>query len=628
MSRTRVVVRGAALAGLLAVGAAQAAVRAHLDSTSVAVGDTVQLTLERDGQSGEQPDLTPLRQDFEVLSTSRSNAIQITNGTMVSHTQLIAMLSPKHAGQLTVPAIEWSGETTAPLTLTVSAAAPGAQKTPGNANPARKVFLEASVDLPEPYVQQAVRVTVRIYRGETVYKAALDFPASNDALIEQIQADEHRTVERNGQAFDLVERHYLLFPQRSGALSLPGPVLEGQITVNRNDSFGNDPFANFFGASPGLMGGTKPIRVQADPLVLNVRPRPANSGAGPWLPARELKLTGEWRPDTGAVHVGDPVTLDLEMQAEGLTSTQLPDLPSLLKLPVGLKAYPDQAKLDNAVHGDSVQGSHKQSVALIADQPGDYHIPALHLAWWDTATNENREVTLPEHDLHVLPATTTAAAAPSAPNAATGGEAGRAAVSSGVPAAETSLFAGNRTTLIWVAVSAALAGAWLATLVAWALSRRRAGGASAGASPPGGAAAANAAAPSKGGPTPKAAAHPTPAPRSSDASGAGRMPASAGAARSQFHEACRRNDAPAARRNLLAWVSAAWPEDPAPGLGALAKRLGDPTLAHQLLELDRACYGGDSWDGQALLAALHNLPPRPVKTGGGGDGGGLAPLYP
>jgi hypothetical protein len=613
--------RGAMLAGLLMTGAAHATVRAHLDSTSVVAGDTVQLTLERDGQSGEQPDLAPLQQDFEVLSTSRSNAIQITNGTMVSHTQVVAMLAPKHPGQLTVPAIEWSGETTAPLTLTVSAAAQGAQRTPSGAN-AHKVFLEASVDLPEPYVQQAVRVTVRIYRGETVYKAALDFPASNDALVEQIQADEHRTVERNGQSFDLVERHYLLFPQRSGSLSLPGPVLEGQIAANRNDAFGNDPFANFFGASPGLMGGTKPIRVQADPLVLNVRPRPANSGAGPWLPARELKLTGEWHPETGSVHVGDPVTLDLGIQAEGLTSTQLPDLPSLLKLPSGLKAYPDQAKLDNAVHGDSVQGSHKQSVALIADQPGNYHIPTLHLAWWDTATNENREVTLPEHDLHVLPAAAgaTTAALPASP-----------ALSAGVNPAEprgNPVSGGNRTTLIWVAVSAALGGAWFATLVAWALSRRRARASPAAKTA---ASAAPAGAVTRGASTPTDGATPivgaSEIPRSAERASDRRVPASAGAARGQFHEACRRNDAQAARRSLLAWVSAASPDEPATGLGALAKRLHDPAIGALLLELDRACYAGGAWDGRALLAAIHNLPPRAPK-GSGGDGGGLAPLYP
>jgi hypothetical protein len=350
------------------------------------------------------------------------------------------------------------------------------------------------------------------------------------------------------------------------------------------------------------------------------------------LPARELTLTGEWHPETGSVHVGDPVTLDLAVQAEGLTSTQLPDLPSLLKLPAGLKAYPDQAKLDNAVHGDSVQGSHKQSVALIADQPGDYQIPALHLAWWDTASNENREVTLPAHELHVLPAAagaTTAGSTPAAPSPAPNGVGERGAPPAGALASVTTALGGNRTTLIWVAVSAGLGGAWVATLVAWWVWRRRTRGATAArAALTGPPATGGGAAPRAGGAGTAMAALPT-TPAAVRTLNADRSPASASAARGQFHEACRRNDPQAARRGLLAWVSAAWPDEPMTGLGALAKRLHDAALSGQLLELDRACYAGGDWDGRALLAALPHLPPRAPKSGGrDGDGGGLAPLYP
>ncbi len=587
---------GAAVFLLLVSVIAHASMRASLDSTTIAEGDTVQLTLEHEGQSSDQPDLSPLQQDFDVLRTNRSSSIQIMNGSMISHVQTIITLSPKHAGQLTIPAIEWAGQRSAPFSLTVTAAGAGASNSaggaPGGAPPAKKVFLETSVDDSDPFVQQAMHVTVRIYRAETVFKAGLDFPATNDALIEQIQSDEHRVVERNGQQYDLVERHYLLFPQRSGSLSLPGPVLEGQVAIRiRNDQFNNDPFADLFGASGGMMAGTKPIRMQADAIVLNVRPRPATSGAGPWLPARDLALTSEWHPDKLQAHVGDPITVDLHLQAEGLTATQLPDLSSLLDLPNGLKAYPDQAKLNNSVRGDTVIGSHDQSIALIADQPGDYVVPALHLSWFDTKVNETREVSLPARTLTILPSLGLSNAPSPAAQATAPTPAQPSADSLGTPAtAQAALGPGGKR--LWMGISVGFALLWCVTMLAWWRSRQRA-------------------------PRPLDAAKP-PQPRA---------PVGGAQARAQFREACRRNDAHAARHCLLAWVAAAWPDEPIPGLDALAKRLADAAVTPKLAELDRACFAGADWDGTGLLQALTDLPPLRARSGGG-RGDGLAPLYP
>jgi hypothetical protein len=600
-----------ARAGLLLVllgGLAQAAVRASLDANSVALGDTVQLRLQRDTDAGSMPNLTPLQQDFDVLSTSSSRTLQIINGNTSMQIATIVTLSPKHAGNLTVPAIEWSGESSAPLTLTVTASGGGANSnSSGAAAAGRKVFIETSVDSAEPYLQQGVHVTVRLYMGEPLYKAGMDFPASNDALIEQIQSDTHHDVVRNGEQYQVVERHYLLFPQRSGELTVAGPVLEGQVAVRIHaDQFGSDPFADLFGAGAGLMTGTKPIRVQGDPIVLHVRPRPAAAGAGPWIPARDVTLSAQWRPDSLKVHVGDPITLNLHMAADGLTAAQLPDLSTLLEVPAGLKAYPDQAKLSSVQRADSVFGTRDQTIALIADQPGDYELPALHVSWWDTKANELRQASLPASRLTVLPATgaqplaagASPAAIPGPAAAPLPGSAAARNARNGAPAA-TSLFSGMH---VWILISGALALLWLATMLAWWRSRRMRSTAP-------GDAVADAARP--GAATPTSGKHAV---------------LGVAQARAQFRDACRRNDANAARRALLAWTSAAWSDESALGLEAIARRIDDPAIGARLLELDRACFAGAAWDGAALAQALKELPPAASRTGVAGDG--PAPLYP
>ena len=113
--------------------AASAAVSARLDPTQVGPGEAVQLTLKHDGQTGSQPDLGPLKQDFDVLGRSTGSSIQIINGRMSAQTEINLTLMPKHGGTLQVPPLQGDGQTTPALALTVAGNSAGAP--PGGASP-------------------------------------------------------------------------------------------------------------------------------------------------------------------------------------------------------------------------------------------------------------------------------------------------------------------------------------------------------------------------------------------------------------------------------------------------------------------------------------------------------------
>lgn len=560
-----------AMLGMLMAVTAQGAVKATLDANQIGAGDSVRLTLQYEGQTRDQPDLTPLQQDFDIVSTSRSNNMQIINGTVSSHTEAQVVLSPKHPGQIALPQITWAGERSNPLTLTVSATA---------AVQADSVFLETVIDQKQPYVQAAVNVTVRVYSGEQLLQASLEFAGNSDVLVQQVEADRNRTLEKNGRQYEVVERHYVLFPQKSGELKIPGAQLAGQVVVrSRPDRSATDPFAGLFGAAGGLAGGTKPIRVHGDDVVLNVRPQPSDVDARYWLPAQNVTITENWHPDTAEVHVGDPITRDLHMRAEGLTAAQLPDLSALLSPPTGIKAYPDQAKLANSAQGDVVIGKRDQSVAMIADQAGTFELAPLRLTWWDTRTNQSREVTLLGRTLKILPAVSRAAVPSPSGTIGTGVATGKLGAAPATPA-------GGRANALrdpWLWISLGLALLWLGTMLAWFMSRR---------------------------PIRKT------------------VPLSAPKARAQFQAACRRNDAQGARGALLSWAVSAWPESPPRSLAALSRRISDDKISALLLQLGRTLYRGAPWDGAALAAAINELPPRGGAPGDGNtNGGGLAPLY-
>jgi hypothetical protein len=216
-----------------------------------------------------------------------------------------------------------------------------------------------------------------------------------------------------------------------------------------------------------------------------------------------------------------------------------------------------------------------QSVALIADQPGQFTVPELHLSWWDTQANQAREAVIPAKTIEVTPAPGSQATAQTAPPPPIENNTQpSAAAPSPTPISSTG--SDNRNTPAkaspWPWISLALGLLWVGTVVAWLISRRRPGGIQ----PP----------PTLGRAAP---------------------PADASRARSAFQAACRTNDPLAARRNLIAWVNAEAPTERIAGLSALSKRIEDSNTVRLLRDLDRACYVGGNWDGTALAAALNEL---------------------
>ena len=113
---------GVLLTALLcsALPKAYASVTAALSNTRIATGTTVQLTLTYDGLTTSEPQLAPLRRDFDILASSSSTSVQFGTGGSAERSQVILTLAPKRTGPLTIPPLTWDGEHSAPLRLTVS----------------------------------------------------------------------------------------------------------------------------------------------------------------------------------------------------------------------------------------------------------------------------------------------------------------------------------------------------------------------------------------------------------------------------------------------------------------------------------------------------------------------------
>lgn len=562
-----------------------AAVTASLERNNIASGESVRLLVQRDGGSNSQPDISVLSRDFDVLARSSGTSVQIINGHVNSRTQVNLVLSPKHAGTLQIPPLQWDGEQSAALELTVGSSgnasgpgAPGGSGAPGPAQPptlSSPVLLTATLDRKQTWVQAVVVLTVRLATDEALYQASLDLPASKDLVVRQLGQDVQTSESRNGRRYRVVERKYLLFPQRSGQLTVDGVVLDAQVADSRADDFAGDPFVgNAFGrfSLPGMRQSTRPMRLRADPVELTVLPRPAAATGAHWLPAQAVSLTESWHPDNAPIRVGEPFTRHLHLAARGLTAAQLPDLATIMPVPDGIKAYPDQGTLDDQAQGNSVLGSRDQDIALIASRPGSYTLPALQLNWWDTEHETRREVVLPERTLEILPALA-GSPEPTKPATAKTTAAPSPAptpepfdLPAGAPAAGLDVAVHSP----WPWISLVVSLLWLGTLLAWWYTRRRSPR-----SVPGEI-------------TPPASTSTIPAAQAFKA----------------FLNACQESNPRAARAALLNWAAGVRADKPPQGLKALAHLFNDPGIADALRQLDRCCYGGGDWDGTRLARSL------------------------
>ncbi|HET7842785.1 MAG TPA: BatD family protein [Xanthomonadales bacterium] len=384
--------------GCAGAPAAHAAVRAWVVPERVALGDTTTLNIESD-DAGAQPDFQPLAKDFELRGTSSSTQMSFVNGQGSTKVLYAVVLEPREAGTFTIPSLAVGNARTNPIALTVL------PSLPASAQRGDAVYMEAEVDTATPYVQQAVLYTIRLHFAVTLVDGAIDARTPDNATSQQLGQDrQYEQTEGNGRTYRVLERRFVLVPERSGRMELPAPRFRGRGLS------GMDPFTR---------GGN--VSAVGPALALDVKPAPADAPQ-PWLPAAGAKLTRNDVPTSA--QAGEPVTIDIALTVDGALASQLPDV-ELPPVP-GAQVFPEPQQRSDALAGSALQATLRRRFAIVPNAAGRLEIPAVRVRYWNTTTDRADVAELAPLVLDVAPGAATAAApadaaAPvAAPNAAAG----------------------------------------------------------------------------------------------------------------------------------------------------------------------------------------------------------------
>ncbi|AMO57053.1 BatD family protein [Endozoicomonas montiporae] len=431
---------------------------ATVDRTIIAPYETLDLTLRTDKDTDRTPDLSALNQDFEVVTTRQSRQVRIVNGQTESWLDWIVTLSPKREGRLTIPALKLGNLSSDAIRIQVQ------KDTSASGNNVSPVFMRTEVDNEFIYVQQQVVLTLRVFYRVNLYDDSRLSPLNIDGAIVQ-QLGDTRKYETiiDGKRYGVFELKFAIHPQKAGLMEIP------ELTFNGTMAERNDPFGSIFSMSSG-----KPVVARSAAITLNVQPQPASYSGRAWLPASDLSLNESWSQNLDEVHVGDAITRTITVEAEGLTSAQLPVIPKPRLEHANL--YPDQSKTEDTPTENGIIGKRMDAVAIIPTQPGEMTLPALRYSWFDVTSNQEKVAELPAKTIRVLPATN-AASIPALPAVtvadSNNGEA--KAADCDCPPAEVieKPVAETKQAYFWPSLTGLFALLWLISTALWLLARRQ-----------------------------------------------------------------------------------------------------------------------------------------------------------
>lgn len=331
-------------------------VTAALDKNVVTEDEIVQLTIRTDfTNTGNGPDLSVLKRDFDILSRSQNSQFSFNLGTNQALNFWVVTLMPKAVGNFQIPSIQVGDKASEPLYLEVK---PAQQMMDRNGNPL--VMLKFHADTLEPYVQQQVLLTLDLYTAVTLQNASISTPNHPNLLTERLMDDQMRYETIDGTSYQVMTREYVAFPQRNGIIELNNQNIEAIVTTTR---------------------GARKINVKSTPITLNALPIPASYGNSNWLPTEAVAVRSNLSNTVSNPRVGDTLIWEIDITAQGVLGEQLPTLNFASTR--AYKLYPTSPTYDTNKSITGVSGHESMRIEVVPTQAGPLELPAVEVTYWD-----------------------------------------------------------------------------------------------------------------------------------------------------------------------------------------------------------------------------------------------------
>lgn len=251
------------------------------------------------------------------------------------------------------------------------------------------VFMKTTVSPNTPLEQSEIRYTVKIFYNTSIENASLSAPSAPNTTVTALGHDNNTQTTLDNTPYRVTERYFMLFPNKSGPLTITPPTVEGNIvTVKRIQQ------SDHWFVSKQL----HPITITTLPSTLTVKPKPM-TWQGWWLPAYQVTLTDHWSDDIKEATEGEPLMRTISVKAVGVLAEQLPQLVSTA--PKGWRIYREKPVLHNEGQANHMVGQRIEKIAYVPQNHGQLTLPPVAVTWWDLSAHATREAILPQRTIFV-----------------------------------------------------------------------------------------------------------------------------------------------------------------------------------------------------------------------------------
>lgn len=255
-------------------------------------------------------------------------------------------------------------------------------------------FIRAIVSKNNIYEQEGFTVTFRLYTTYNVTDLGkIQFPEFDGFMVEEVDlpANQQMQIENfNGRNYYTADlRKTLLFPQRSGKITIPSGRIEMVFSVPSGRRI-----ESFFGSQEVMVDVKKAL--VTNPVTIDVKPLPADKPES--FTGAVGQFTFHPTITTQQTRANEPITLTLEIRGTGnLKLIQNPKI----EFPSNFEVY--DPTVDNKVQitSNGLSGTKKIQYLVIPRYEGKYTIPAIEFSYFDLSTRAYKILKSPEYSIEV-----------------------------------------------------------------------------------------------------------------------------------------------------------------------------------------------------------------------------------
>ena len=261
-------------------------------------------------------------------------------------------------------------------------------------NSGKDLFMTATASRTKVHEQEAILLTYKIYTLLDLTQLDGKLPTLDGFQIQEIplpRTKEFELEHYNGRNYrTVVWSQYLLFPQKSGKLTIPSITYEG-VVVTRNRHI--DPIEAFFNGQSGYVEEKRSIvtpSLTIDVASLDNKPAGFSGAVGKFSIASDIS--------TEEVDENDAVTLKISVK--GCGNMKLIATPQV-EFPKDFETYDAKVNDSFQLTRAGLEGTKEFEYLVVPRHAGTYEIPSVKFIYFDTDSRTYKTLTTDAYTLKV-----------------------------------------------------------------------------------------------------------------------------------------------------------------------------------------------------------------------------------